>query len=462
MDYISDTIAAISTPYGTGGLAVIRISGRGAVEVADKVFLASNKRPLCGVCSHTIHYGHVLSQTSGKILDEAMAAVMRTPRSFTGEDVVELSIHGSIIGARRVLESVLHAGARMADPGEFTKRAFLNGRLDLSQAEAVADIINSSSDAALTNAVGQLEGNLSSKIAEIREPLLYASAQFAAMVDYPDEDISKLTPQSLDLLLQTTLKQCDALLATADNGRMIKEGLLCVISGKPNVGKSSLLNALSHSQRAIVTEIEGTTRDVIEEAITLNGVPLRLVDTAGIRETDDAVEKIGVSRSRDYLAAAQLVMVLLDSSSPLTEEDMQVLSLSKGKRRFILLNKSDLPTKIDRALLREYVGEHTPLLSLSASTGDGLEQLGSEIRKMCLTEELTAQSTALSNLRHKEALLASRLALQTALESLRSGMPMDMCAIDIGEALSQLGLITGATVSADIVDKIFAEFCVGK
>lgn len=461
MNATNDTIAAISTPFGTGGLAVIRISGPEAVCTADRVFAPRGKTPLSEAASHTVHYGHVHAPNSGTPIDEAVACVMRGPRSFTGEDVVELSVHGSVVGAQRTLEAVLRAGARLAEPGEFTKRAFLSGRIDLSQAEAVADIINAGNDAALHNAVSQLEGDLSSKIEQIRAPLLYANAQFSALVDYPDDEIAELTPAALEGILQTALQQCDGLLATAASGRMMKEGILCVIVGRPNVGKSSLLNALSDTQRAIVTDVEGTTRDVIEQFVSIEGVPLRLIDTAGIRETDDAVEKIGVSRSKDYLEAAQLVLILLDASKPLSEEDTQILALAKGKKRLILCNKSDLPTELDEAALRT-LAPNIPILHLSAATGEGLDLLRRKLKEQCCSEEIGMQSVALSNLRHVEAVQKARSSLKAALDSLRQGMPMDLCAIDVSDALASLGLVTGATVSADIVDKIFSEFCVGK
>lgn len=457
----NDTIAAISTPYGTGGLGVIRISGTDAIAIADKVFVMAGKKTLSQARTHTIHYGRIVCVSTGDVIDEAMASVMRGPRSYTGEDVVEISAHGSVIGLRRILKEILSAGARLAEPGEFTKRAFLNGRMDLSRAEAVIDIINAQNNAALKNAVSQLEGSLFREIEKIREPLLYVSAQFSAIVDYPDDEIAELTAEELRKILKTSIDDCQKLLDTSHAGRVIKEGLLCVIAGKPNVGKSSLLNALSRSERAIVTEIEGTTRDILEEYVTIKGIPLRLIDTAGIRRTQDVVEKIGVSRSRDYISAAQLVLVMLDSSADITDEDREVLRLTEGKKRILLLNKADLGAKIKEQTVRGFAPD-TPVLSISVVNGEGIDKLTETIEKMCSEYNLSLPSIALSNMRHIEALRAAHTVLLNALSTLDSGMPMDMCVIDINEAIAQLGQITGAAVSADIVDKIFSEFCVGK
>ncbi len=457
----NDTIAAISTPYGAGGLGVIRISGKNAIAVADKVFLAANRKKLSQADTHTLHYGHITDEDTAAVIDEVMAGVMRAPRTFTGEDVVEISAHGSMVGLRRILTRLIEAGARLAEAGEFTKRAFLNGRLDLAQAEAVIDIINAGNDAALQNAVAQLEGTLSREIRKIREPLLYVCAQFAAMVDYPDDEIAELSEEGLRRILHAAISDCETLLESAPSGRMIKEGVLCVIAGKPNAGKSSLLNALSHSERAIVTEIEGTTRDILEEFITINGVPIRLVDTAGLRDAKDAVEKIGVSRTRQYIDAAQLVLVMLDGSAHITEQDRDVLALTDGKKRILLLNKSDLEVKIKADAVQAMAPE-APIISVSAVSGEGIAGLKNAIASLCDQSGITPTSAALSNLRHAEAVAEALRSLQNALDTLDGGIPMDMCVIDVTGAVEALGLLTGETVSADIVDKIFAEFCVGK
>lgn len=456
-----DTIAAIATPPGVGGIGVIRVSGPHAFELAGKVFRTPSGAGLCDAPSHTIHYGHIIEPKTGNVVDEAMATVMRAPRTFTAEDVVELSTHGSPAVLQKTLGLLLQAGARMAQAGEFTKRAFLNGRVDLARAEAVLDVIHADSDASIKNAVSQLEGGLSRQIEQIRAPLLYTAAQFAAAVDYPDDEIADLSEEGLHITLTEAVSACDTLLAGADSGRIAKEGLRCILAGKPNVGKSSLLNALTQSQRAIVTEVAGTTRDVIEESISIDGVALRLFDTAGLRETGDAVEKIGVDRTRQYIESADLVLALFDNAVPITEEDKEILALTAQKKRIIVVNKSDLAAAYDLSALQEQVGGD-PIVAISAKTNDGVETLRRTIASTCSLGAVSASSTLVSNLRHIEALTAAKAALAGALETLDSGMPMDMCIIDISAALESLGQITGASVSADIVDEIFAQFCVGK
>lgn len=456
----SDTIAAISTPVGVGGIGVIRISGSEAIAVADRIFKMPSGALLEEKASHTLHYGHIINPETGKKADEVMVSIMRAPKTFTAEDVVEISTHGSPAVLKKVLMLVLKNGARHAENGEFTKRAFLNGRIDLSQAEAVIDIISANSDAAISNALNQLEGSLYDKVEEIRQPLIYALAQFAAAVDYPDEDISELTSESLMKLLDECLKKCEVLLESADDGRIAKEGILCVLAGKPNAGKSSMLNFLAGAERAIVTDIAGTTRDIIEENITVDSVAIRLIDTAGIRETDDAVEKIGVERCVKYIEGADVVLVLLDVSRPLDSEDLSVLELTKEKKRIIVLNKSDLKQVIKKCDYDKYI-ENDIVVNTSVIDGSGLEQLKEEIINICARRG-TENSVMLSNIRHITAVSRAQEALKNAKNTLLSGMPMDLCAIDVSFALEELGQITGISVSEDIVDRIFKEFCVGK
>ena len=452
------TIAAISTPFGTGGLGVIRISGTDAVTVADAVFRAADKKPLSSAATHTIHYGHI-TDTNGNTIDEVMAAVMLAPRTFTAEDVVEISTHGSTVAMRRVLERILQAGAVLAMPGEFTRRAFMNGRIDLSQAEAVMDIINANSDSSLSCALSQLEGTLSHEIESMRKPLLYVLAQFAALVDYPDEDIADLSEQSLQGAIDTAISQCDALMQTANSGRLVREGIRCAILGKPNTGKSSLLNRLARAERAIVTDIAGTTRDAIEEFVSLGGIPLRLIDTAGIRQTDDTVEQIGVEKSTQYAQTGDIALVMLDGSLPHDEQDICVLELTANTKRIILINKADMPQRLDTAALPTLPQD--TVLHICAKSGGGLDSLKDAIADIC-GAGITPGSIALSNIRHINAVTQAREMLCAAKQTLQSGMPMDMCAIDIAAALSKLGEITGIEVSADIIDTVFAEFCVGK
>ncbi|MBE7027226.1 MAG: tRNA uridine-5-carboxymethylaminomethyl(34) synthesis GTPase MnmE [Ruminococcaceae bacterium] len=453
-----ETIAAIATPVGVGGIGVIRISGDKAFFIADKIF--KGKTNLCDAHSHTIHYGHIINE-NGETIDEVMVSVMRAPRTFTAEDTVEISTHGSPLIMQKVLSATLSAGARMATAGEFTRRAFLNGRIDLSSAEAVIDVIHADSDLSLKNAINQLEGGLLNEIEKIREPLLYVSAQFAAAVDYPDDEIADLSEESLEKTLKDALDKCEKLIDGADVGRIVKEGIICVLAGRPNVGKSSLLNALTMSERAIVTDIAGTTRDVIEQSVTINGVAIRLFDTAGIRAAGDEAEKIGVDRSKGCIEGADIVLVLFDSGEAISEEDIEILSLTKDKKRIIVINKSDLEQKLDISGLADAIKDDK-LVYISTKTHDGIDELKQIIADVCSLKMATKSSSLVSNMRHSEALKSAKSSLAGALDTLKSGMPMDMCTIDVSAALESLGLITGQGVSADIVDEIFARFCVGK
>ncbi len=456
----TDTIAAIATPVGIGSIGVIRISGNDAFKIADKIFVGADKKTIASAPTHTIKYGHIVD-SSNKVVDEVMVSIMRAPRTFTAEDTVEISTHGSPLILQKVLSCALNAGARMAQAGEFTKRAFLNGRIDLSRAEAVIDVIHADSDASLSNALHRLDGGLLYEIEKIREPLLYVSAQFAAQVDYPDDDIADLSEDSLRKTLTNAIDMCSSLLNSAESGRIAKEGIACVLSGRPNVGKSSLLNALSNSQRAIVTDIEGTTRDIIEQSITLDGVTLRLFDTAGIRDAGDDVEKIGVDRSKDCIKGADVVFVLFDNASAITDEDKEILLLTENKKRIIVINKSDLEQKIDTSEL-EKLSSGSSIVNISTKTGEGIDELMNTVSEMYNLGAITSSSSLVSNMRHAEALNEAKNSLCAALDTLNCGMPMDMCTIDVSSALEHLGLITGATVSVDIVDKIFEHFCVGK
>ena len=457
----SDTIAAISTPIGTGGIGVIRLSGPDAIKIADRIFKSPSQKPLCDMPTHTIHYGHIYDPETGEMADEVLLSLMRAPKTFTAEDTVEISTHGSVAVLKRVLLIVLQNGARHAEAGEFTKRAFLNGRIDLSRAEAVIDVIRSDSSASLSNALSQLEGSLANAIEDIRQPLLYALAQFAAAVDYPDEDICELDYESAAKVIDECTQKCDALLSGAHDGRIAKEGICCVLAGRPNVGKSSVLNTLSGASRAIVTDIAGTTRDIIEENITIDRIAIRLIDTAGIRKTDDKVEKIGVDRCIGYINSADIVLVVLDSSRPLSKEDIEVLTITKNKRRIILLNKSDLESATAKKDVESYISGDK-IINISALNKDGISELKKEIISICGADKINTKSVMISNARHIAAVQNAKQALICAKKTLTDGLPMDMCAIDVTEALEQLGQITGVSVSADIVDKIFAEFCVGK
>lgn len=451
-DRTDRTIAAVSTAPGTGGIAVIRVSGADAVEIADRVF--SGKEKLCGVSSHTVHYGFI-KNAAGEKIDEVLVTVMRAPRTFTREDVVEISTHGGYAAARGVLEAVLLAGARYAEPGEFTKRAFLNGRIDLSQAEAVIDIINAKTDLSRRSALSQLEGTLSAKISAIREKLVHLAAQMQVTIDYPDDDLEDITPDDILRTADECRAEAERLLSTADSGRIIREGVRAAIAGKPNVGKSSLLNLLAGAERAIVTDVAGTTRDVIEEYIDLGGVQLILEDTAGIRDTSDAVEKIGVERSRKSIENADLVIAVFDASAPLGEEDRKILEETADKKRIVLANKVDLG-KASNAELPD------DTIFISAKTGEGADRLSARVKELFRLGLAAGNGAMVTNMRHKAALSDAAEALARTVDALGAGIPTDIVSIDINIAIQALGEITGETVSDDIVNAIFHEFCVGK
>lgn len=453
------TITAISTPLGIGGIAVIRISGDKAVEIADKIY--SGRKKLSECKSHTVHYGFIKNEKGEKI-DEVLVTVMKAPKTFTREDVVEISTHGGSSVAVSVLDAVIRAGAYAAEPGEFTKRAFLNGRIDLSQAEAVIDIINSTNDLARKNALSQLEGTLSKEIASVRGDLVHLAASMQVAIDYPDEDLEDITVSDIRNTAQNCLERVEKLLSTADSGKIIRDGIKVCIVGKPNVGKSSLLNSLAREERAIVTDIAGTTRDVIEEYINLNGIPLVLVDTAGIRKTDDTVEKIGVERSRRSIEEADLVILMIDGSTFFGDEDIEVINATKDKKRIVLINKTDLGQSKYTEAVKSKIGE-SPVLEVSAKTGIGLDKLSDEIKKVYkLGEIVKSDGAVITNMRHKTSLINAGEALKRVVEAIDMNIPQDIASIDINLAIEALGEITGETVSDDIVSEIFHNFCVGK
>lgn len=441
------TIAAISTPQGTGGISVIRISGDDAVKIADSVFTGK----LLGVETHTVHYGYIKNK-NGERLDEVLATVMLAPRTFTRENTVEISCHGGSVSTRAVLNAVIEAGAFPAEPGEFTKRAFMNGRIDLSQAEAVIDIINAKNELSRRNAVSQLGGTLSKEIKSVRDELVHLSAQMQVLIDYPDEDLADVTPEDIEAVCRRCEDRIKRLIQSADSGRIIKEGIKCAIVGKPNVGKSSILNYLAKEERAIVTDVAGTTRDVIEESVSINGIPLILSDTAGIHDTDDTVEKIGVEKSKRYIDAADLVIVVIDSAIGIDDEDKAVLKETEGKKRIVLYNKSDIVT-----------AQTSDGIAVSAVTGEGMDALAAEISRLCGLDEIQSENgTVITNMRHKAALIGAGDALNRAAEALGAGMPTDIVSIDISAAMDSLGEITGETVRDSVVNDIFHNFCVGK
>ncbi|MBC1522152.1 tRNA uridine-5-carboxymethylaminomethyl(34) synthesis GTPase MnmE [Listeria aquatica] len=454
-----DTIAAISTPPGEGAIAIIRLSGDEAIQIADRIFYAKNR--LADVDSHTIHYGHI--KENNETIEEVMTSVMRAPRTFTREDVVEINCHGGIVAVNRVLQLLLRSGARLAEPGEFTKRAFLNGRIDLSQAEAVMDLIRAKTDRAMGVALKQMDGNLSRLIRNLRQEILDALAQVEVNIDYPEyDDVEEMTQRMLvekTLLVKASVAQ---LLETAQQGKILREGLATAIIGRPNVGKSSLLNQLIQEEKAIVTDIAGTTRDIIEEYVNVRGVPLRLIDTAGIRETEDIVEKIGVERSRKALQDADFILLVLNQNEPLTEEDRALFEAARNHHYVVVLNKTDLNREIDITQVQALAGAN-PVVETSMLTEGGITELEEAIKKLFFTGEIDAgDATYVSNTRHIALLHQAANALDAVIEGVEAGMPVDIVQIDMTRAWDLLGEITGDSVQDELLDQLFNQFCLGK
>ena len=456
----TDTIAAIATAVSNSGIGIIRISGDEAFDVADRVFYpARGNRKVSEMESHTVHYGYIMD--GDEIVDEVLLILMRAPKTYTCEDVVEIDCHGGILVMKRLLETVLKYGARPAEPGEFTKRAFLNGRIDLSQAESVIDVINARNDLALKSSVSQLRGSVFHKIKEIRSVILHELAFIESALDDPEHYTLDDYQGDLRKKMENALKNVEKLLHSSDNGKMMKEGINTVIVGKPNAGKSSLLNILVGEERAIVTEIAGTTRDILEEQIQIGGIGLNIIDTAGIRDTDDIVERIGVSRSKEYLEKADLVIYVADSSTELDGNDRQIMDAIQEKRAIVLLNKSDLETKTTSRDIETYLDK--PVLSFSARERQGIEELEHTIEDMFFSGRITFNDEIyITNIRHKNALTDAEKDLQMVLQSIDDGMPEDFYTIDMMSAYEDLGTIIGEAVGDDLVNEIFSKFCMGK
>ncbi len=457
----NDTIAAISTPVGEGGISIIRVSGDDAIAVAQKIYRGKD---LSKVHTNTINYGHIIDPDNGEEVDEVMVSVMRAPHTYTCEDVVEINCHGGLLATNRILQLVLSYGARMAEPGEFTKRAFLNGRLDLSQSEAVMDLIRAKTDKSMKVALNQLDGNLSHLIRKLRKDILDVLAQVEVNIDYPEYDaVEEMTTKMLKEKATEICQRIEALLKTAKQGKVLREGLATAIIGRPNVGKSSLLNSLLHEDKAIVTNVAGTTRDVIEEYVNVDGVPLKLIDTAGIRDTKDQVEKIGVERSRKALDAADLILLLIDNSEELTAEDRELLEATKDKQRIVILNKTDLLNKVDRSELKKLVGSDK-LIETSIVKNEGMNQLGETISKMFFEEgiENNQNSVMVTNARHIGLLHQADDALGDVLKGIAAGMPVDLVQIDMTRCWDLLGEITGDSYQDELLDQLFSQFCLGK
>ncbi|WP_078593331.1 tRNA uridine-5-carboxymethylaminomethyl(34) synthesis GTPase MnmE [Evansella clarkii] len=455
-----DTIAAISTPMGEGAIAIVRLSGKDAVEIAGRLY--KGKIRLEEAATHTINYGHISDPATGEVVEEVMVSILRAPRTFTKEDIIEINCHGGIVSVNKVLQLVLKEGARLAEPGEFTKRAFLNGRIDLSQAEGVMDLIRSKTDRAMKVALSQMEGKLSTRIQKLRQALLETVAHVEVNIDYPEYDAEEMT---LDLLREKSefvKNDIEKLLQTAQQGKILRDGLSTVIIGRPNVGKSSLLNSLVHDNRAIVTDVPGTTRDVLEEYVNVRGVPLRLLDTAGIRETEDVVEKIGVERSRKLVNEAELVLLVLNFNEELTPADEELFRISEGRDRIIIINKTDLPQNIDMDRVTE-LKEGQPLVTTSLLKDEGLDELEEAIKQLFFSGNIeSGDLTYVSNSRHIALLNQAHTTISDALEAIESGMPVDMVQIDITKTWDLLGEVIGDSVHESLIDQLFSQFCLGK
>lgn len=455
----TDTIAAIATAMSSSGIGIIRISGEEAISITDKIFQMKNQKKLSEVPTHTIHYGHI--HDGEELIDEVMVLLMKGPRSYTKEDTVEIDCHGGVYVMKKVLETVIKYGARPAEPGEFTKRAFLNGRIDLSQAESVIDVINSKNEFALKSSLSQLSGSVSKKIKDIRGVILHEIAFIESALDDPEHISLDGYPEQLFETAEETAVKIKKLLANSDNGKMLKEGISTVIVGKPNAGKSSLLNTLVGEERAIVTDIAGTTRDVLEEQINLNGILLNIIDTAGIRDTDDVVEKIGVDKAKKYLNDADLIIYVVDTSTGLDKNDYEIMELLKDRNAIVLLNKSDLNPVTTMEMIKDHLDKK--MISISAKEQTGIDELEETIKDMFFAGEVTFNDEVyITNIRHKNSLQEAHNSLQLVKQSIEDGMPEDFYSIDLMNAYEELGNIIGESVEDDLVNEIFSKFCMGK
>lgn len=458
--FIDDTIAAIATAPGEGGIGIIRISGEKSLQVANDIFKSVSGKKIEEYNTRTLIYGHILD--GEKTIDEVLVAYMKGPNSYTTEDVIEINCHGGFISVKKILELVLSKDVRLADQGEFTKRAFLNGRIDLAQAEAIIDVINAKTEMAHTVAQSQLEGSLSKKIKDLRFGITEMLAHITVSIDFPDEDVEHITYNTLKEKSLELQKEINKLYDTAESGKILRDGLKTVIVGKPNVGKSSLLNAVLGENRAIVTDIPGTTRDVIEEFVNIKGIPLKIVDTAGIRETEDVVEKIGVEKSKEFFNSADLSIVVLDSSRELEIEDIEILEAVQPNKTIVLLNKTDLDQVIDIEKIKQFVDEKN-IITISALQHEGIEKIHDKIEDMVFEGTIRNSSDlVVTNSRHKDALYKAKQSISDALTAIDSYMPLDFIEVDFKNIWDYLGYINGDTVTEDLLDTIFSNFCIGK
>ena len=458
--FIDDTIAAIATAPGEGGIGIIRISGEKSLEVAQSIFKSMSGKSIKEYNTRTLIYGNIVDNEN--TIDEVLLAYMKGPNSYTAEDVIEINCHGGFISVKKILELILSKGVRLAEAGEFTKRAFLNGRIDLSQAEAIIDVIKAKTDMAHEVAQNQLEGSLSNKIRELRNNVTEVLAHLEVAIDFSEEDVEEITYQTLSEKAEELRKEIKKLYDTAESGKILRDGLKTVIVGKPNVGKSSLLNSILGENRAIVTDIAGTTRDVIEEFVNIKGIPLKIVDTAGIRETEDIVEKIGVEKSRESFNTADLVIMVLDSSRELSNEDIDILEKLEDKKTIVLLNKTDLEQKIDEYKILKYVDKDS-IIKISALQHEGIEELHDKIEAMVYNGSIkNTSSLVITNSRHKDALLKAYESINDAINAIEQNLPYDFIEVDFKNIWDYLGYINGDTVKEDLLDTIFSNFCIGK
>ncbi|MGM9535818.1 MAG: tRNA uridine-5-carboxymethylaminomethyl(34) synthesis GTPase MnmE [Intestinibacter sp.] len=458
--FIDDTIAAIATAPGEGGIGIIRISGSNSLQVAEEIFKSVSGKKISEYNLRSLIYGDIFD--GEKRIDEVLVAYMKGPHSYTGEDVVEINCHGGFISVKKILELILTKDVRLAEAGEFTKRAFLNGRIDLSQAEAVIDVIKSKTDKAQEVAQSQLEGSLAKKIRELRNKVTEVLAQLEVSIDFSDEDVEDVTYKEIEEKSLELRDEIKKLYDSAESGKILRDGLKTVIIGKPNVGKSSLLNSILGENRAIVTEIPGTTRDVIEEFVNIKGIPLKIVDTAGIRETEDIVEKIGVQKSKESIESADLVIIVLDSSKQLTDEDLEILQSAQSKKTIVLLNKIDLDQVIDESEIEKFVGKEN-IIKISALKNEGIEQIHDKIESMVFTGDVKSSSSlVITNSRHKDALYKAYNSINDAIDGIMQRLPYDFIEVDFKNIWDYLGYINGDTVQEDLLDTIFSNFCIGK
>lgn len=459
--FMNDTIAAVSTPVGEGGIGIVRMSGEESKNIIEKIFKSAKNKKVSEMKSYSMLYGHIVNPNDGELIDEVIISYMKKPNTYTKEDVVEINCHGGVVAVKRVLSLVLENGARLAEPGEFTKRAFLNGRIDLSQAEGVIDLIRSLTDESMKIAMGQVQGKLSTRVKDIMRGLLGILAHIEACVDFPEDDIDDVVSKNIIINGKNISTQIQELIDGFEAGKILREGLSTIIVGKPNVGKSSLLNSLLQEKRAIVTDVPGTTRDVIEEYINIDGIPVKIIDTAGIREARDIVEKIGIEKTKEYIDKADLVILMLDASRPIEAEDKRIIEILKNKKVIVVINKYDLPVLVDEKYINDKLKDY-PIIHASVNVEKGVDDIKKNIVKIVYGGGLSVKDVYVTNVRHRDILIKAKNSVVKGVETLNTGYPVDIASIEFRDAYLKLGEITGDTVADDIIDRIFKDFCLGK